>query len=101
MAKRKLNLEWLAARLTDADLEQIQELKLAHPPQARVSLERRKAALIRELKQVQSILSWMNRRRRAARRHWGDGCESGDQNGQQAEEKPEERRSPLRGAEDR
>ena len=62
MAKRKLNLEWLAARLTDADLEQMQELKLAHPPRARVSLERGKAALIREMKRVQAILNGMNRK---------------------------------------
>ena len=79
MAKHKLNLEWLAARLTDADLEQIQELKVAHPPRARVSLERRKAALIRELKRVQVILNWMNRKRRAAGRHWNDGGGSGNE----------------------
>ncbi len=69
MPKSKLNLEWLAARLTDADLEQIREHKLAHPPTARVSLERRRAALLQELKRVQAILNWMNRKRNAARRH--------------------------------
>ena len=68
MAKRKLSLGWLAARLTDADLEQMREYKLAHSPQARVSLERRKAALIRELKRVQAILNGMNQRRRATER---------------------------------
>lgn len=78
MAKNKPNLEWLAARLTDADLEQIREYKLAHPPTARVSLERRRAALLGELKRVQAILNWMNKKRRAARQRPEPGDSGGD-----------------------